>query len=160
MIGNMLYANRENYQFLERLLDKKRDALFASMPDSTVMRLEFEDAPDVVYEAEITEEFKNRYIDDMIGEFYLPKPGETDMLPLTTYASAGDIKLLMSADGLTDGAKCAYMHCADRMYQTMYLSYVADHEFENWLKRDRSFEDYVYESYNQSEREEEYAYAS
>lgn len=147
MIGSMLYANRENYSFLERLYDKKRDELLTAMPESVNTRLEFEDAPDVIYTAEIKEEFKQRYIDDIIGEFYLPKPGEATMLPLMTYASAGDLKLLMKADGLTDEAKCAYMHCAEQMCQTMYLSYVADHEFENWLLRDRSFEDYAYEAY-------------
>ena len=160
MIGSMLYANKENYAFLDRLIDKKRDELLASMPEYVNTRLEFDDAPDAICEVEVSDDFKDRYIDDIIGEFSLPKPGEAEMLPLITYASAGDLKLLMSADGLTDEAKCAYMHCADQMYQTMYLRYVADHEFENWLKRDRSFEDYAYESYYKNEREKDYAYAS
>ena len=156
MMNQMLYANPSNYQFLDHLLDKKRDELLASMPDSTRMRLEFSDAPDVIYEVEIAEDFKEKYIDDIICEFYLPKLGSNEMLPLVAYASAGDLKLLMKADGLTDEAKCAYMHCAEQMRQTMYLSYVADREFENWLKQDRSFEDYAFEMYQLQEQEEYY----
>lgn len=151
--ATMEYCNGNNQVFLGHLMDKKRDELFACLPDEVMVTLQFADG-DKSFCAEVPEDFKLRYLDDQIEGLYLPDAGSDTRLPFLDYANAGDLRVLAMQQSLTPAAKCAYVSSLNQMTDCIYLAYFADHAFENWLLLQSDFYDTAVHQYMSECREE------
>lgn len=153
----MTYCNGNNQLFLNGLMDTKRDILLGKLPDEVMITLQFADG-DVSFPAEVPEEYKSRYLDDQIEGLYIPDQGSKEQLPFLAYSNAGDLKLLAGQQTLTPAAKCAYINSINQMVDCIYLAYLADHAFENWLLRQDDFYDLAVHQYLQGDNEPDYDY--
>lgn len=146
--NTMQTCNENNRIFLNRLMDSKRDALYAKLPNDVLLTLQLADG-DISFYAQVPDEYKLRYLDDQIEGLYIPDGRSGQTLPFLEYANAGDLKVLSMQQSLTPAAKCIYVNTLNQMADCIYLAYFADRAFENWLLSQDDFYELAVNQYLQ-----------